>query len=94
MDPPELNPVDYGWEKIEATKSLNPVMLPKNVKLAPPEVLQLIKCSCGSESPCGTLRCRCNSARLSCTIFCACQGGVLCSNEQTKHTYFLSTETI
>ena len=57
MDPTELNPVDYGWEKIEATKSLNPVMLPKNIKLASPEVLQLIKCSCGSESPCGTLRC-------------------------------------
>ena len=77
LDPPELNPVDCGWEKNEATKSLNPVMLPKNIKLAPPEVLQVIKCSCGSESPCGTLRCRCNSARLSCTIFCACQGGVV-----------------
>ena len=25
---PELNTVDYGWEKNEATKSLNPVMLP------------------------------------------------------------------
>ena len=41
LDHPELNPVDYGWEKNEATKSLNPVMLPKNIKLAPPEVLQL-----------------------------------------------------
>ena len=75
LDPPELNPVDYGWVKNEATKSLNPV----NIKLAPPEVLQLIKCSCGSESPCGTLRCHCNSARLSCTIFFTCQESVLCS---------------
>ena len=39
LDPPELNPVHYGWEKDEATNSLNPVMLPKNIKLAPPEVL-------------------------------------------------------
>ena len=85
-DQPEMNPVNYGWEKNEAARSLTPVILPKNVELAPPEVLQLIKCSCGSESPCATLRCRCNSSRLSCTIFCACQGGVLCSNEQTKHT--------
>ena len=38
LDPPELNPVDFGW----SIKSLNPVMLPKNIKLAPPEVLQLI----------------------------------------------------
>ena len=29
LDLPELNPVDYGWEKNEAAKSLNPVMLPK-----------------------------------------------------------------
>ena len=29
LDPPKLIPVDYGWEKNEASKSLNPVMLPK-----------------------------------------------------------------
>ena len=86
LDPPEFNPIDYRWEKNVATKPLSPVMLPKNNKLGPPEVLQLIKCSCGRESLFGTLRCRRNSALLSCTIFCACQGGVLCSNEQTKHT--------
>ena len=49
-----MNPLDYGWENNEATKSFNPVMLPKNIKLATPEQLQLIKCSSGSESPCGT----------------------------------------
>ena len=49
LDPLELNPVDYGWEKNDASKSFNPVMLPKISK-----VLQLIKCSNGSESPCGT----------------------------------------
>ena len=47
-------PFDYGWENNEATKSFNPVMVPKNIKLAPPEELQLIKCSSGSESACGT----------------------------------------
>ena len=45
LDPPDLNPGDYGWEKNEATKSLNPNMLPKNIKFAPLEVQQLIKCS-------------------------------------------------
>ena len=27
-DPPEMNPVNYGWEKNEAARSLTPVMLP------------------------------------------------------------------
>ena len=90
LDPPELNPVDYGWEKNETTKSLNPVMMPKNIKISPPEVLQLIKRSCGSESLCGTFRCRCNSARLSCTIFCACQGGHLVKVPYVLHTLFES----
>ena len=40
------------WHREE--EPLNPGMLPKNIKLAPPEDLQLIKFSGGSESPCGT----------------------------------------
>ena len=28
-DPPEMDPVNYGWEKNEAARSLTPVMLPK-----------------------------------------------------------------
>ena len=83
-DPPDLDPVDYGWTKDETTKTLVPVMLPKNMQLAPEDVLKLIKCSCESQSPCGSLRCTCNKARLSCTIFCACQGMALCCNEQTR----------
>ena len=42
LDPHEWNPVDYEWEKNEATKSLNPVMLPKNIKIASPEVLRVL----------------------------------------------------
>ena len=72
-----MDPVDLGWKKNEDTKSLIPIMLPKNVKLAPPEVLQLIKCSCASETPYGTFRFRCNSSRLSCTIFCAVKGCIM-----------------
>lgn len=30
-DPPEMDPVNYGWKKNEATKSLVPVMLSANV---------------------------------------------------------------
>ena len=83
-DPPRVDPVKFGWIKDERSKTLVPVMLPKNVPLAPEDVLKLIKCSCESQSPCGSLRCSCNKARLSCTIFCACQGAALCCNEQTR----------
>lgn len=81
---PNLDPVSFGWDKIEKTLSLAPIMLPKETPLAPTEVLQMIKCGCESQAPCSTARCLCNSARLSCTIFCACQGSVVCNNGQTK----------
>ena len=84
-DPPESDRLKFGWNKNEQLKALVPVMLPKEVPLAPQDVLKLIKCSCESQSPCGTLRCGCNSSRLSCTVFCACQGSPLCCNERTKH---------
>ena len=83
-NPPDLDAVDCGWTKDVTTKTLVPVMLPKNVQFAPEDVLKLIKFSCESQSPCGSLKCTCNKARLSCTIFCTCQGTALCCNEQTR----------
>ncbi len=58
-DPPQLNPTEYGWTRDEAKKSLNPVMVPSEVKMAPPEVLELVRCGCSSSNSCSTARCSC-----------------------------------
>ena len=64
-------------EIIEETRSLSPVMLQKNILLAPTTILQMIKCACESFISCATARCRCKSGLLSCTIVCAYQGCVV-----------------
>ena len=73
-DPPALNPVDYGWTLDEVNQFYEPVLLPLDVSPAPLDVLQLIKCGCASEHPCGSARCSCYAARLSCSMFCSCHG--------------------
>jgi len=80
-DPPQLDPTKFGWQK-EGT-SLSPVTVPNDTSLVPQELLKLLKCSCGSDSPCQTKRCGCSSANIACTEFCACSGGESCFNEKT-----------
>lgn len=82
-NPPALDPTKYGWTKDD--KSLIPVTVPPNVRLAPAELLKLIRCSCASEMPCHTQRCGCCSSNLGCTVFCACQAGPACCNDRTIH---------
>ena len=48
-DPPQLDPTEYGWTH-DAPKSLIPIMVSLEVKMAPPEVL--IWCGCSSSNPC------------------------------------------
>jgi len=74
-------------EKDEATKSLLPVTVAEGVALAPPDVLKLTRCGCGTDQPCANvpvLRCTCATAQLSCTIFCGCHGIKECCNKWTK----------
>ena len=80
LDPPPLDPSNFGWYKDEDTRCLLPVMLPPGVKVAPQEVLKLIRCGCSSHSPCSpSSRCSCSKAQMSCSEFCACF-----SNEASK----------
>ena len=69
---PELDVEMYGWVKDSKLKTLQPVLLPINVKLAPESVMRMIRCGCKSENPCRTLSCSCKKGGLICTIFCAC----------------------
>lgn len=85
QDPPSLDPTKYGWSREETTKTLTPRTLPPDVALAPPEVLEMLRCGCSSDEPCSSLRCGCHSGKLPCTFFCACRGDpALCNNPYTK----------
>ena len=80
MDPPNLNPEDYGWKFDEDEEMLLPIPLPDNVDPAPQDILKLIKCGCDS---CSTTRCSCLIANLSCSMFCKCHDNQ-CNNPNTK----------
>jgi len=79
-DPLFLDPTEYGWVRDEATKTLTPRTLPLDVALAPPEVLELLRCGCSTDEPCHSQECGCNSGQVPCTFFCACRGGPNCRN--------------
>ena len=70
--PPAMDATKFGWERDELSRTLVPRMMPPNTAIAPPEVLQMIRCGCSSETPCYTSHCRCTAAKLPCTVFCAC----------------------
>ena len=83
-NPPDLNPVNFGWMKDESSDALLPVTVPRNVTLAPEDVLKMIKCACESDMPCKTKRCGCHNANIACTVFCSCEGKRGCLNEKTQ----------
>ena len=74
--PPELDPVEYGWEK--DGESLRPIMLPDGTDVAPEKVLQMTRCKCSS-SQCKTNRCSCVKTGTNCSEFCRCQD---CENQK------------
>ena len=49
LNVPDLDPVQYGWTKDKATKSLAAVHVPQNIDLALSYIQDLIKCSCSSD---------------------------------------------
>ena len=46
LDPPALDPVEYGYVKHEPSKTLLPTTVPDGVTLATDEIMTLIKCNC------------------------------------------------
>ena len=79
LDPPKMDPEQYGWEKDRLNKTLMPVMMPKNTLAAPEYILKLMKCSC---EHCSSAKCLCAAARLQCSVFCKCDGGTQCRNPE------------
>ena len=71
-DPPSFDPTEYGWSRDKPSKFLTPRTLLADVPLAPPEVLELLRCGCSTDEPCSTQRCGCHTGHLPCTFFCAC----------------------
>ena len=78
-NPPELDSTEYGWVKDDQNKSLQPVILPDEVKLAPEMIRRLNRCGCHSSAPCSSRACSCNSANMKCTIFCVCYNQGCCN---------------
>ncbi|KAI8514533.1 corticospinal neuron axon guidance through spinal cord [Branchiostoma belcheri] len=83
-EPPGLDPVQFGWERDERSRCLVAVTVQPDVTVAPPEVLEMVRCGCATEAPCSTSMCGCYTAHLSCTIFCGCHGQVHCHNHHTR----------
>ena len=46
LDPPALDPVEYGYVRHKASKTLLPKTVPDGVTLSPDEIMTLIKCNC------------------------------------------------
>ena len=71
---------DLGWH-VEADGVPKPSH--GNNAVAPPELMEVIACSCCSVLPCSHNSCSCRCARLSCTTFCKCSAGDECNNLYT-----------
>ena len=84
VDPPNLDPIEYGFEPDHINKTLVPSPLPYGVKAVPDYLMKLIKCSCQSDEACKSNRCGCSSKNMSCTMFCACEGAEGCHNPFKK----------
>jgi len=52
--------------------------------VAPPDVFEVIKCGCATNTPCSTAMCGCYTAILPCTMFFECHGEAHCRNEHTR----------
>ena len=82
--PPPVDVTEYGWSRDEASSTLKPVSLPPGVAVAPPSVLELIRCGCASKEPCKSAKCGCEAAHLPCTFFCSCNSDNVCLNPFNK----------
>jgi len=82
--PPDLDPLQYGWEK--NGQSLSQVHSIPEQSVAPNEVLNIVSCHCKSD--CHTALCSCNKVTITCTQFCNCNGGSSCRNPMNVRTSY------
>ena len=52
VDPPTLNPLDYGWVKDPSSTCFIPTTVTDRVKLISDNLLKIIQYGCSSEDPC------------------------------------------
>ncbi len=79
-----MDPTNYGWLKEKNSKLLLPVSTTSDMKLAPPEAMEMMRCSCSSELSCGNGYCDCSTNQLSYMYnFCSC-GLNTCQNKWTN----------
>ena len=81
QDPPELDPLEFGWASEGPSGAYCQVSLPRKVEVAPSDILKLINCSCSSDRSGSSQICSCSSAQLACSLFCKCEGSLTCCNE-------------
>ena len=62
---------------------LKPRTVASGTKLAPDEILEMVRCGC-DKSACRGAICKCSL--IGCTVFCACEAGSLCLNPLTKRS--------
>ena len=74
-DPPDLVPIQNGWQEGEDGATFYPITFPPDVSPAPVTILKLIKCGCSISHPCSTGRCGCVAAQMSCSMFGCCNAG-------------------
>lgn len=79
--PPPLSPTDHGWELDRCV--MKPRTITPGTKLAPDEILEMIRCGC-QKSACKGANCKCSL--IGCTMFCACEAGPLCLNPLTNRS--------
>ena len=83
-DPPNIDPVDYGWEKGSSTEILS-TTVDSDVTLVPSMLQRLIKWGCKAETPCKVAsNCTCRKADLVCTVFCSCSGQLSYCNKRKE----------
>ena len=63
-EPPNLDPLKFGWVKDDLVKSLCAVPIQHDVPLALAKFLKTIQCMCSSDQPCSSLICGCVSGQL------------------------------
>ncbi len=87
LDPHEVRAHILWMDQEQNMKSLQPIAIPSDIPLAPSDILQVIRCTCSSETHCKSSQCGCNRAKLVCTMFCTCQNLTACYNEQISTSW-------
>ena len=82
-EPPAVDEADYGYERNQDEKTLDPITLPMEVNFIPPEVQKILCCNCKVNEPCGKGNCTYCLGSIGCTIFCGCYSQGTCKNPYT-----------